>query len=461
MRSHPVAIVGGGITGLAAAWELAQAGVPFVLFERAPRFGGLIVTERMGPYLIDPGADGFLASKPGALQLCRQLGLEDRLVAPLAATAFVLRGGVLRPLPGRGSLGLPLSWGDLWRAEAFTLGGRVRLALNLIGWPRTRGPRGDESIEEFCRRQFGRAVAASLGEPLLAGIHVGDPARLSMRALFPRLLDLEARHGTVLRGLRRAERDDATLPGSPFRSFADGMTTLVESLVDKLPTSALRAGVTVEAIEGGPPYRLRLATGETATAAAVILAVPAHVAARLVAPLDSALAASARAIRFNSSATVVLAYGRQAVRHPLAGVGFVVPRTETRYRMLAATWVSSKWPGRAPTDSVLIRAFFGGERDPRALDEPDEALVAQAHGELASILEIADAPRSARVYRWIQANPQLEVGHLDRLATLSAQLGRWPGLVLAGAGYRGVGIPDCIADGRAAARAVAELPRPG
>lgn len=456
MSDSLVAIVGGGITGLAAAWELHCAGVPFELFEASPRFGGLIRTERVGPYLIDTGADGFVVHKPGARELCRELGLDAQLIRPLAETAFVLRNGTLHPLPDSGTFGLPTGWRDLWRADLFSVRGRLRLALGLLGWGRPSPTQSDESIADFFRRRFGEEVATYLGEPLLAGIHAGDPERLSMRALFPRLLEMDARHGGLLRGFREGDSEPARRV-SPFRSFVGGLSVLVDALVARLPGSALHPGVRVRTLTGGPPYRLDLATGDTVTTDAVILAVPPHSAAQLLSSLDPTLAGFLRAVRHSSSVTVVLAYPRGAVEHPLHGVGFVVPRAEARYRLLAATWISSKWPGRAPADHVLLRGFFGGERDPHAIEATDEALVARAHEELASLLRIEGSPLFKQVFRWPRANPQLEIGHLDRLAAFERELRRWPGLFLAGAGYRGVGIADCIADGRAAARQAARI----
>ncbi len=453
MQPGRIAIVGGGITGLAAAWECFRAGVPFRLFEAADRFGGLIRTERIGAYLVDPGPDGFLAQKRAALDLCRELGVDHRLVVPAARTAYVLRDGSLRPLPAGGRYGLPATWREVWRTDLFSLGARLRLARDLVGWHHRRPARNDdESIADFFRRRFGEEVAAYLAEPLLAGIHVGDPDRLSMRALFPRLVELDARGGSLLRQLRRATAD-AGDGEAAFRSFPEGMVSLVDALVAHLPAEALCANAPVAHIQGGPPYWVHLETGGTIAADALILAVPPSVTARLVWKLDRDLAAAAAAFRSNSSVTVVLAYPRAAVRHPLDGVGVLVPRVERRYRLLAATWVSSKWPGRAPADGVLLRTFFGGSRDPQAIEEPDDALVRQAHGELAALLGIDSPPHLARVYRWRETNPQLEVGHLERLAALEARLSRWRGLFVAGAGYRSVGIPDCIADGRATARA--------
>jgi oxygen-dependent protoporphyrinogen oxidase len=456
MSECSIAIVGGGITGLAAAWECARAGARFRLFEATARFGGLIRTERIGPYLVDAGPDSFLVDKPAALELCRELGIETRLVVPTARTAYVLRNGTLQPLPAGGRYGLPGGWRDLWAMRLLSLSGRLRLARDLLGWQRAPSAPEDESIADFFERRFGWEVAAYLAEPLLAGIHVGDARRLSMRALYPRLLELEPRHRSLLRGLRRTSTALTAADGA-FRSFEDGMESLVDALVARLPAEALQAGTPVGAIEGGPPYRLHLADGRRVPAEAIILAVPAPVTARLLRDLDPDLAACAATIRFGSSVTVVLAYPRAAVRHPLEGVGFVVPRAERGRRVLAVTWVSSKWPGRAPAACVLLRAFFGGERDPLAIEDPDARLVAQAHEELAALLRIDTAPLLSRVYRWRQANPQLEVGHLARLAALEQHLGRWRGLFVAGAGYRGVGIPDCIADGRAAARAALHL----
>ena len=449
----PVAIVGSGISGLSAAYELSRRGIECALLEASSRPGGVILTERAEPFLIDAGPDSFLAQKPAAVELCRELGLSDQLIATEPPrTAYVLRGGTLYPLPEASLLGVPTGLLPVARSRLLSMTGRARMALDLV-LP-GRAPDADESLASFFGRRFGREALAYVAEPLLAGIHAGDVDRLSMASLFPRLVEAEREHGSVIRALH------ATRGGRPangaFRSLKGGVQGLVDAIVRMLPAGALRCGARVIRIEGNGPFSVIPASGDTLAARVVIVAAPAFVAGDLLAALDPELASLCREVRYTSTATVVLAYDRGAVRHPLQGAGFVVPRAERAISILASTWISAKWAGRAPDGRVLLRAFVGGARNPEALERSDQALVNLAHGDLARILEITSEPLFARVYRWERANPQHEVGHQTRLAAIEARPLLETGLFLTGSGFRGLGIPDCVAEGRrAGARAAA------
>ena len=452
-----VAVIGGGVSGLAAAYELHRRSVPFTLFERAPRVGGVVRTERREGFTIDAGPDSLLVQKPAAIELCRELGLGPELITTLPPRkAFVVRRGRLYPLPAASVLGIPTRIGPLVTNGLLSPGGKLRMALDLT----VRQPveTGDESVASFFRRRFGREAVDYIAEPLLAGIHAGDVERLSMGALFPRLVDAERTDGSVIRAFRRlaSERARGDRTGGLFRSLPGGIEQLTTALAHHLPDGAVRCCLGATAIEGTGPFRLRLSSGERISAAQLILAVPAYVAGELIAPLDRALGRMCDAIPYTSTATVVLAYRRDAVRHPLQGTGFVVPRVEHGFSITAGTWASSKWPGRAPDGQVLMRGFAGGARDPGALDRSDTELVAAVHRDLAALVGITAEPTLARVYRWPRANPQHEVGHLARVAEMDVRLADLPGLHLAGAAFRGVGIPDCVAAGRSAGAAAAE-----
>lgn len=446
-----VVIVGAGIAGLAAAFELSRRGRRAIVLERRPRPGGVVLTEQTGGFTIDAGPDSLLVQKPAALDLCREIGLGGRLVSTRPPRiAYILRGGQLHALPEGSVLGIPTKLGPLAASRLFSWPAKLRMAAEAVR--PNRPPAGDESIGSFIDRHFGHEAVEYLADPLLAGIHAGDVDRLSARALFPRLVEAEARHGSLIRAFRRAPRP-ATSDGA-FRSLPGGLGELIAALVAALPAGTVRADCPVAALEGRGPYRVRTASGERWQAPCVVLAVPAYAAADLVAPLDADLADRCRAIRYVSTATVALGYPAAAIRRPLQGTGFVVPRREG-LSILAGTWVSSKWPSRAPDGHVLLRAFVGGARDPRALERDDETLVAQATADLRRVMAIDGEPELVRVYRWPEANAQYEVGHLDRLAAIERALGRLPGLYLTGSGFRGVGIPDCVSDGRATARAAA------
>jgi oxygen-dependent protoporphyrinogen oxidase len=450
----PVLVIGGGVSGLAAACELSRRGVPVQVLEASDRWGGLVRTERAGALLFDAGADGFTTTKPGALELCRELGIESRLIAPQPPqAAFVQRGGRLYPLPRGGVFGLPSVPWRLLGARLFSWQGRVRMAVE--PWVAPGNEAGeDESIAAFMTRRFGREATDYLAEPLLAGIHAGDVERLSVSALFPALTQAERTHGSVLRALARIPRDETT---GPFRSFPGGMAELVDALVRALPPGALRAQARVRRIvREAEILAVELGVGLVLRARAVVLALPAHALATVLRSVEPQVAALCAEIPYASTVAVMLGYDREAVGRPIAGSGFLVPRVETGTRILAVTFVSAKWPGRAPEDLALFRVFLGGVRDPAVVDLEDHRLAAIAHADLARVLQIRTPPRFGRVYRWLRASPQLEVGHLRRVAAIDRALAASPGLFVTGAGLRAVGLPDCIADARRVAAAAAE-----
>jgi len=441
-------VVGGGIAGLAAAYELQARSLQFRLFERASRPGGVILTDRVGGFTIDAGPDALLIQKPAAVQLCREIGLGDRLQPTRKPrTAYIMRDGRLHPLPESSVLGIPRDVRAFATTRLFSLPGKMRMAAELFV-PAAR-TNGDESIASFIGRRFGREAVTYLAEPLLAGIHAGDVNRLSMRDLFPRFMDAERQHGSVLRAFRQLRQPAHRSGDGAFYSLPDGLAELVDALVATLPARALRFGVAVDRITANGTFVVRTTEGEV-RARSVILTTPAYVAGSLVASLDEELAALCKGVEYASSATIAFAYRRDDIRHSLLGSGFVIPRVENT-TIMAASWVSSKWPGRAPEGHVLLRAFIGGARDPGAMRLTDEELRARAERELARILGITGAPVLTRIYRWERANAQHEVGHLERMAAIERRLLAWPGLFVTGSGFRGVGIPDCIADARTTA----------
>jgi oxygen-dependent protoporphyrinogen oxidase len=451
-----VVIIGAGITGLAAAYELSQRGLRPVVLEASSRPGGLIFTEQIDGFTIDAGPDCVLSAKPAALELARALGLDAELQAVRPpGGAFVLRGHTLHPLPRPSVLGIPKTWGALAGYSLLSPAARARLALEpLIP---ARRDEGDESIGSFFRRRFGRASVDLIAQPLLGGIHAGDIETLSMRSLFPRLLEIERTDGSVLRAA-----PSGSTGASPFVSLRGGMSTLVHALERALPPGTIRCGAPVDTLERtASGWRVPHAQGR-----AVILAVPAHVAARLLAPIDAAAADVCAQVPYVSTVSVALAWPRDGMappRHPghsLNGTGFVVARRHSDVRITACTWVSSKWEDRAPEGAVLLRAFLGGAHDPDVVSMTDEALVAIVRGDLERVLGITAPPSLARVHRWPNAGAQHTVGHLARVDALERRLARHGGLFVAGSGFRAVGIPDCITDARRAAAQTAEFLSP-
>jgi oxygen-dependent protoporphyrinogen oxidase len=465
-----VVVVGGGIAGLAAAHravELARErglGLDLTVLEARGRLGGTIETEHVDGFLVESGPDSFLSEKPWALALCRRLGIEDRLVRTddRFRRTFVWHRGRLHPLPEGFQLLAPTRMTPFLTSGLFSWSGKARMALDLV---LPRGGNGrDETLGAFVRRRLGREALERVAQPLVAGIYTADPDDLSLGATMPRFLELERRERSLILALWRASRR-APQPGtsgarwSLFVTFARGMSELIDALAARLPAGAVRVGQRVTGIErddGG--WRVGLADGDALAADRVVVATEAHVAARLVRYVDPRIAGLLAEIPYASSATVSLGYRRADVPHPLDGFGFVVPHAEGR-ALLAGTFSSVKYPGRAPEGSVLLRAFLGGALGEAALAGDAAELADRARRDLRDALGIVAAPLLTRVHAHPLSMPQYRLGHLDRIETLERRLAAAPGLRLAGAAYRGVGIADTVHSGELAAESLL-LPSP-
>ena len=444
-------VVGGGIAALAAARRL-EALAPeaeLVLVERDEVLGGKLRTERVDGFVVEAAPDSFLARKERGVGLCEELGLGDQLIArrPEHRGSFVRRGTELHPLPEGLTGMIPTSLEALETTELLSSAGKARFAAE-ADVPAASGDE-DESVAAFVSRRFGREAYDALVEPLMTGIYGGDGDQLSLQATFPQLRAIEREHGSVVRGL--AAPPPSELP--PFLSLRNGMGALVDALVAGLGRVDVCVGQAVARVSRhGPGFEVVLADGEAIVADGVVLATPAFVTAELLAGLDRELAETHAEIPYASSVVVSLGYSRADVV-PLDGYGYVVPRAEGG-DVLACTWSSQKWEHRAPEGSVLVRVYVGrfGGRD--VTTAGGEELVALARDEIA-FLGVAAIPMLTRVHRWTLGMPQYVLGHPDRLERIEAALASHPGLALAGAAYRGVGIPDCIASGEAAAESVA------
>jgi len=445
-------VVGGGVAGLAAARRLETLlpDVEIVLLERDAQLGGKVRTERADGFVIEAAPDSFLARKERGIGLCEELGLGEELVGrrPENERTYVRQGQKLHRLPS-GLTGMILT--DLVALTESTLlsaAGKERLAAE-VDIPSM--PAGDdESIASFVSRRLGREAYERLVEPLMTGIYGGDGEQLSLRATFPGLRTLELEHGSVIRGLLAQPRS----VGTPFMSLRGGMDRLVTALVHGLRRTELRTGRSVGSIRAraGGGYVVELSNGDAPVADAVVLAAPAFAAADLLSELDEELATAHGEIPYASSAIVTLAFRAEDVSSPLDGFGYVVPRSE-HADVLACTWTSQKWAERAPDGTVLLRVYAGrfGGRD--VTEDTDAALLELGRAEVR-LVGIDAEPLLARVHRWPRGMPQYVLGHTDRLERIDAALEEHPGIAVAGAAYRGVGIPDCIRSGEDAAESV-------
>ena len=457
-----LAIVGAGITGLAAAHRAVEWSrehgrpVDLVLFEATDRLGGTIQTERHDGFLVECGPDSFLSEKPWALALCRRLGVEDRLVRTddRFRRTFVVFGGRLHPLPDGFQLLAPTRLRPFLASTLFSWPGKLRMALDLV---LPRGGNPDESLGAFVRRRLGREALERVAQPLVAGIYTADPDDLALAATMPRFLELEKRERSVILAMwRAARRAPAQSSGSSgarwslFVTFKDGMEELIRALGSRLPPGAMRLKERVAEVRPrGTGWQVVTRDGSAADADAVILTPEAHQTARMIRPLDPALAHLLEGIPYASSATVTFGYRRADIAHPLDGFGFVVPRVEGR-PIIAGTFSSVKYPGRAPEGHALLRVFLGGALNEAVLEQSDDALAAAARVEIEALLGARGEPMFTRVARYLKAMPQYHVGHLARVEAIERCVERHPGLALAGGAYRGVGIADCVRSGEEA-----------
>jgi oxygen-dependent protoporphyrinogen oxidase len=455
-------VIGGGISGLAAAHrivERARDRVEVVLFEAGDRLGGVIETEKTGDRLLEGGPDSFVVDKPWARDLCRRIGLGDRLIPTneSARRTLVIRGGRLVEVPEAFQLMAPGRIGPFLRSPLLSWPGKLAALKDLV-LPRGGPPAdGDESLASFVRRRLGAEVLERIAQPLVGGIYTADPETLSLAATMPRFLEMERRDRSLILALLRQGRGAATTgtSGARFNLFLTlrgGIGELVDALAARLPEGAarIRAPVTALARSADGALVLRLASGSEERFAGVVVALPAPRAAPVIAPLDAALAAGLAEIEYASSAIVSLVYRRSDLAEPVDAFGFVVPHAEGR-RLIAASFSSVKYPGRAPDDELVVRAFVGGALQPELFALDDEAMSRAVREELRDLLRLRAEPLLMRIRRHPEAMPQYRVGHLRAVAALESRAARNPGLALAGNAYHGVGLADCVRSGEAAA----------
>jgi oxygen-dependent protoporphyrinogen oxidase len=494
-----VVIIGGGITGLAAAHRVLERchgsgkQVDLTLLEASSATGGIVQTRERDGFLIESGPDSFISEKPAALALVKRLGIESHLIETNARhrRSFIVRHGRLLPVPEGFQLLAPSRLWPLVKSDIFSWSGKARMALDLL-LPRRKlnGNDADESLAEFVRRRLGTEALERMAQPMVGGIYTADPERLSLQATMPRFLEMEREHRSLIRALRKqtsrtvsqgaqSEASSGTSGArySLFLSFDRGMQVLTDTLADRISNfgpqnskgtassqTSLRLNTAVASIKlengvgdvgNSPKWKLTTSGNETLFADAICLALPAYISSRLLSTVDPQLAAELTEISYASSAIINLGFKRDDIPHPLDGFGFVVPFIEKR-SLIACTFSSVKFAGRAPTGQVLLRAFVGGALQPELLELDEDQLLARVLGDLRDLLGIERAPLFSEVTKWQRSMPQYHVGHLERVKQIEERVAALPGLVLAGNAYSGLGIPDCIRSGEAAADRIYE-----
>jgi protoporphyrinogen/coproporphyrinogen III oxidase len=450
-----VLIAGAGISGLATAFYLRRrrSDLAVTVLDPRDRLGGVITTEARDGFVIEGGPDSFITLKPWGVQLCKDLGIENRLYStdPANRKVYVLSRGRLEPLPPGVMLTAPTRLMPLLRSRLFTWPGKIRMGMDLF---LPRGPeREDESLGSFVRRRLGQEAVDKVAEPILGGIFLAEADQLSLRSTFPRFIEMERTHRSLILALRKQAKPKAEAGGatSPFRTLPGGMVELVEALRAAMPEVEFLTGVRVERIEA--PGKVMTTRG-TMEADAVVLAVPPPDCARILEDRFPDLSRKVARITTLTTATVSLGYREPAARVPLDATGFVIARGEGR-RILACTWTSKKFQRRAPAGHLLVRCFFGGGKNEAIVNHDDAALARIAREELSELMGLQEEPVVSAVHRWPEANPIYEVGHEARVREIEAGLDPALRLHLTGSGFRGIGIPDCVGEAARVAEEVA------
>jgi oxygen-dependent protoporphyrinogen oxidase len=453
-----VVIVGGGISGLSTAYYLAKAGISSTLVERAPRLGGVIQTEVVNGCVLEEGPDSFLAAKPAALELIRDVGLASDVIGSndhLRVT-YIWKGGRLVPLPDGLMMMVPTKFAPLLSSSLVGWGTKIRMGLEFFRRP-SNGVRRDRTVSEFIEDHYGREAVDYLAEPLLSGVYGGSPDRLSVSSVLTRFVELEGRYGSLTRGVLASRRASGPKSqGTPlFRTLKGGLAQLTSLLEERIRESTRVVHGTAETVARGPEggWRVRV-DGDWREADHLVLATPAWQAGALLGEADAALASLLRGVEYSSSMTLALGYDKAVLGHGLRGFGFLVPARERR-RLVACTWVGTKFSHRVPEGQAVLRCFLGGASDEGVLDESDESVVQTVLGELREIMGISAKPAFYRIARWRKSMAQYTVGHEDRVRRIEERLREHAGLYLAGNAYHGIGIPDCVKMGREAASRIA------
>jgi oxygen-dependent protoporphyrinogen oxidase len=466
--NRQIIVVGGGIAGLAAAHRIIELnrqrslGLEVILLEASPRLGGSIATERIGEFIVETGPDSFITEKPWALRLCERLGLTSRLLStqPAYQKIYIVHDGRLEPLPEGFFLLAPTRFWPFVQTPLFSWAGKLRMAAEIF-LPRGAA-NGDESLGAFVRRRFGTEALDRVAQPLVGGIYAADPDKLSLSATMPRFKEMERRRRSVILSMhadqRRRARERETGSGarwSLFVTLAGGMQELVEAIKPRLPRESVRLSAPVKNIaydETKHTWRVSAAEGSL-DADGLVLATPAFRTGNLLGLVETNIGKELKQISYASTATLSLAFRQKDFPRPLDSFGFVVPAIERR-KIMACTFSSLKYPGRAPEGHVLLRVFIGGSLQAELFQDDDATMEKNVRAELSSLLGVRAAPLFTRVWRHPNSMPQYHIGHEARIERIEAQLSMFPNLALAGSAYHGVGIADCVRTGEEAAERV-------
>ncbi|RJE89797.1 protoporphyrinogen oxidase [Paenibacillus sp. 1011MAR3C5] len=456
-----IVIIGGGISGLSSAFYLQREAerqgreLHLTIVDEAPVLGGKINTLQRDGFVIEKGPDSFLARKQAIIDLAKELGLEDELTAtnPAAKKTYIMHNRKLHAMPPGLVLGIPTEIGPFMKTSLLSLGGKLRAVMDLF-MPAKPAP-GDESLGGFLERRVGTQVMRRIAEPLLAGIYAGDLKKLSLKATFPQFGDSERKHGSLIKGMMHNRKVTAAAAkgkaqGTTFLTFKQGLSTLVRALDEALSGAERRLGVKVtELAKSGSGYAVTLADGETLEADRIVVTAPAFAAAKLLEPLVACT--ELKDIRYVSVANVVMAFDKKTFGLDFDGSGFVVPRSEGLH-ITACTWTSSKWLHTSPEDKVLLRCYVGHSEDQESVKLPDDLLVAAVRKDIRETMGITAEPMFTEITRLHQSMPQYPVGHIEKMQSLRSRLkAELPGVWVTGAAFDGVGLPDCIRQGKEAA----------
>ena len=464
MSNKKIAVIGGGISGLAAAYSLEEMAqrkgksISITLFEKNNRIGGNILTERVGDFLIEGGPDCFLSEKPWAIQLCEWLGMGESLLRTNDEyrRTYIYWKGRLRELPEGIMLMIPTRFFPLLKSDLFSLAGKLRMGMELFIPKRKSG--GDESLSEFVRRRLGQEIVERVAEPLVAGVHAENPDAMSIKSRFPRFVQMEEEYGSLIKGMLAKRKimlnsESGKPKWTMFMTLKNGLDELPLTIVKALKMTTIITNKEVSEINKVSGYKIYLKNRDTIDADVVIFATPSYETGRLLRGLNSSISDQLDTIPYVSTATISLAYKKDSILHPMNGFGFLVPRVENR-RIMGASWVSRKFSYRTPDDSILIRCFIGGSRNEELVSLDDKDMLKMIKEELKDVMGISAEPILTRIYRWEKAMPQYIIGHDERVSRIEESILKYPDMFVTGSAYRGGGISECIKNAQLTAESV-------